>query len=300
MSAGRKVRVWIVVLALLLVLVLVTAGHSESAKKSTPTGPSRPNIVFLLTDDLDVPEMAYMPHVKQLLADQGVTFNRFYVSVSLCCPSRTSILRGQYSHNTGVLSNGSGNGGFETAYRLGIERSTVGTWLQKAGYRTAYIGKYLNAYPDTVSDTYVPPGWNEFDSAVAGDPYTEYNYTLNENHHLHRYGGAPSDYGTTVYVNKAERFIRSDEAQTVLRVPERLRATRAGNARPAGPEPVPGRESAPHPRVRPARRDRQAPLAPRPQAAALPGAVDHGRALPAAHPVAPGRRPWRRQPSSTR
>ena len=169
----------------------------------------RPNIVFLLTDDLARSDMAYMPNVRRLLTDRGVTFSNYFISDALCCPSRSSILRGQYAHNTGVESNGDLNGGFETAYRLGIEKSTIGTWLHAAGYRTAYIGKYLNKYPDTAAQTYVPPGWDEFDSAVAGNPYSEYDYTLNENQHLVRYGGQPSDYGTTVYLGKAQRFIRA-------------------------------------------------------------------------------------------
>ena len=199
-----------------LMSMLGLAACSSGTPKTTPKPHPRPvlasaqhpNIVFLLTDDLDTSEMAYMPNVKRLLTDEGVSFSHYYISVSLCCPSRTTLLRGQYSHNTGVLSNGSGNGGFETADRLGIENSTIGTWLHNTGYRTAYIGKYLNAYPDSVSNTYVPPGWDEFDSASIGDPYTEYNYTLNENGHLVHFGGAPSDYGTDVYLNKAASFIK--------------------------------------------------------------------------------------------
>jgi arylsulfatase A-like enzyme len=204
-------RKWWVAIA---ALGLLTAGCSFGQTHASAQSPGRhPNIVFLLTDDLDMQEVAYMPHVRQLLTDEGVSFSHFYVSVSLCCPSRSSILRGQYSHNTGVLSNGGVNGGFETAYRLGIERSTVGTWLQKAGYRTAYIGKYLNAYPDTAKMTYEPPGWNEFDSAAAGDPYTEYNYTLNQNGHLVSYGSKNKDYGTTVYVGMADKFIRREKGK---------------------------------------------------------------------------------------
>jgi arylsulfatase A-like enzyme len=198
-------------MAALAALMLLTSGCSFGVSHtSTALSEPRPNIVFLLTDDLDMHEVAYMPNVRRLLTDQGVSFSHFYVSVSLCCPSRSSILRGQYSHNTGVLTNGGDNGGFETAHRLGLERSTIGTWMQAAGYKTAYIGKYLNAYPDTVSETYVPPGWNEFDSAAAGDPYTEYNYTLNENGHLVKYGDTPRDYGTNVYVGMAEKFIHRE------------------------------------------------------------------------------------------
>ena len=196
----------------MLVLLALAAGCSSgSGSSSAPTTAgvaTRPNILFVLTDDLDLREIAEMPFLKAAMIDQGVSFTNDFVSVSLCCPSRTTTLRGQYSHNTGVETNGGVNGGFETAHRLGLESSTVGTWLQSAGYRTALIGKYLNGYPDTVSRTYVPPGWNEFDSASAGNPYSEYNYTLNENGRLVHYGSAPSDYGTDVYVNKASAFIR--------------------------------------------------------------------------------------------
>jgi arylsulfatase A-like enzyme len=203
----RSIAAAVIALVLVVGAAVVVLDHSHSPRPMS--SPSHPNIVFLLTDDLDVSEMAYMPHVRQLLRDEGVTFDRYYVSVSLCCPSRSSILRGQYSHNTGVETNGSANGGFETAHRLGIERSTIGTWMHDAGYRTAYIGKYLNAYPASVADTYVPPGWDEFASASRGDPYTEYDYTLNENGHLVHHGHAKADYGTDVYIAKAKQFIES-------------------------------------------------------------------------------------------
>jgi arylsulfatase A-like enzyme len=166
-------------------------------------------VLFILTDDLDLGEIAQMPNLQSMMVRQGVSFSNYFASVSLCCPSRTTTLRGQYSHNTGVETNGGINGGFETAHRLGLEQSTIGTWLQADGYRTALIGKYLNGYPDTVAKTYVPPGWNEFASAAKGNPYSQYNYTLNVNGKLVRYGSAPSDYGTYVYVKRTQDFITS-------------------------------------------------------------------------------------------
>lgn len=167
----------------------------------------KPSILFILTDDLDMGEVAYMPILQQQLIQKGVTFTNNLVNTPLCCPSRTSILRGQYSHNTGVQTNQGTNGGFATAHSNGLEASTVATWLQDAGYRTALIGKYLNGYPKTTSNTYVPPGWTEFYSPVKGTPYSQYNYTLNENGHLVSYGDAPRDYGTKVYVKKAQEFM---------------------------------------------------------------------------------------------
>jgi N-acetylglucosamine-6-sulfatase len=148
-----------------------------------------------------------MPGVKQSITDHGLRFTRAMVSVSLCCPSRTTILRGQYAHDSGVLTNGGTNGGFETAYRYGDERSTIATWLKARGYATALIGKYLNGFPNTAGLRYVPPGWTDFVSPVAGQPYTQYDYTLSVNGHFEHHGHRPSDYGTSVYLRHARRFI---------------------------------------------------------------------------------------------
>jgi arylsulfatase A-like enzyme len=187
----------------LLLSVAVVGGPTSELHAAS----SKPNILFVLTDDLDLGEMAQMPTVHRLLAEHGATFEKYFVSVSLCCPSRATTLRGQYAHNTGVETNGGINGGFATAYRTGIESSTVATWLQRAGYRTALIGKYLNGYPNTANVRYIPPGWDEWDSSVEGNPYSEYDYTLNENGNLVHYRDRPQDYGTTVYLRKAEDFM---------------------------------------------------------------------------------------------
>src|SRR5204863_5413593 len=135
--------------ALALIVVL-------TAEATLPTLPAsaaaHPNVLFILTDDLDLAEIAFMPKLKSLLIDQGATFDNYFASVSLCCPSRSTTLRGQYSHNTGVLTNGGGNGGFELAYTRGIEQSTIATWLKSGGYRAGLFGKYLNGYPHTAPD----------------------------------------------------------------------------------------------------------------------------------------------------
>jgi arylsulfatase A-like enzyme len=150
-----------------------------------------------------------MPGVQRVVERPGMRFTRAMVSVSLCCPSRTTILRGQYAHNTGVETNGGTNGGFEAAYRFGVERSTVATWLHRAGYRTGLIGKYLNGFPNTATETYRPPGWDEWVTPVAGNPYNEYGYRLDVNGRLVDHGFTPADYGTTVYLRHARRFIAS-------------------------------------------------------------------------------------------
>ncbi len=170
--------------------------------------PEKPNIIFILTDDMDAKLVDAMPKLKSLLADQGVTFSNHFVSFSLCCPSRASILRGQYAHNTQILGNMPPAGGYEKFHMLGEESSTAATWLQAAGYKTMYVGKYLNGYPGNAGRTFVPLGWNEWYSAVAGSPYDAYGYTLNENGKLVSYGNAPADYGTDVYAKKTIDFMQ--------------------------------------------------------------------------------------------
>ncbi len=166
-----------------------------------------PNILFILTDDLDTASLEYMPQVKSLLMDGGSSFSNYFVNNSLCCPSRATILRGQYAHNTGVLTNNKADGSFVVLYKRNLEESTIATWLKQKSYRTAFIGKYLNLYPYTSKMNYVPPGWNEWDSPVHGSAYVQYDYTVNENGKLVHYGNQPEDYGTDVYTNKAKQFI---------------------------------------------------------------------------------------------
>ena len=95
-----------------------------------------------MTDDQTVESMRVMPNVKTLIADQGVTFDNSFVSYSLCCPSRSTFLTGQYAHNHGVWGNAAPNGGY---YKLD-STNTLPVWLQRAGYQTILLGKYLNQY----------------------------------------------------------------------------------------------------------------------------------------------------------
>jgi arylsulfatase A-like enzyme len=155
-----------------------------------------------------------MPRLKSLLADEGTSFANHFLSISLCCPSRVAILRGQYAHNTHIFGNGPPDGGFQVFHDEGGERSTVATWLKAAGYRTALMGKYLNGYPSGAPDDWVPPGFSEWQSPNGGDPYSEFDYTLNENGFAVSYGHAAGEYMVDVLARKAERFIRETTALT--------------------------------------------------------------------------------------
>ena len=58
----------------------------------------KPNFVFNLTDDMRKDDLKYMPKTRALLTTQGMQFQNAYVSNPLCCPSRATIMRGQYAH----------------------------------------------------------------------------------------------------------------------------------------------------------------------------------------------------------
>ena len=87
-----------------------------------------------------------MPHTFAEIVDHGTTFTNYYDATPLCCPARAGVLTGQYGHNNGVLSNKPGYGD------LAGNENMLPVWLQRAGYKTAIVGKYLNGYENAVDD----------------------------------------------------------------------------------------------------------------------------------------------------
>ena len=150
-----------------------------------------------------------MAHVRSMQR-HGANFTRYTVTDSLCCPSRSSIFTGRYPHSTGVFTNKAPDGGFGV-FHAKDEQDTFATSLQAAGYRTGFMGKYLNGYtPKGLVDgkhRYIPPGWNTW--AVAGNGYPEFNYTLNVDGKLVHYGVRPQDYLTDVISRRGRAFITS-------------------------------------------------------------------------------------------
>ncbi|WP_165975623.1 sulfatase family protein [Actinomadura rubrisoli] len=197
------------VLCLIAALGGCSGGKRSGGASPTANAEKKPNIVFVLTDDLSWNLVAHMPQVRQM-QQGGLTFDNFFVADSLCCTSRATIFTGRYPHNTGVRTNFPPDGGYGVFKARGGEQTAFAPELQKAGYSTALFGKYLNGYQpgDTQggSKPYVPPGWNEW--YVTGNGYPEYDYNLNENGRLVRYGHAPQDYLTDVLSTKATGFVQ--------------------------------------------------------------------------------------------
>jgi arylsulfatase A-like enzyme len=190
--------------------VAEVAARSTSASVGPVAGASlgRPNIILILTDDQrwDTVGLEHsrdgttpvMQHVVSELADSGVTFPNGFVTTALCCPSRTSILTGQYSHNTGIHTNGGSDGGFANF----DDTQTIGIWLRDAGYRTGFVGKYLNGY--ATGAPCVPPGWDEWHVFVQ---VKFYDYDFDDNGVITHYGTDPADYSQNILTQRALQFI---------------------------------------------------------------------------------------------
>jgi N-acetylglucosamine-6-sulfatase len=192
-------------------------GPTNSMRKAkAQSAPAQPNIVFILTDDMRKDDLKYMPKTKALLQSAGMSFENAFVSNALCCPSRSTIMRGQYSHNTGVWSNSSTDsssttsGGWQTYQQNGNEADNVATRLQGAGYRTAFFGKYLNGYTGT---TYRPPGWDRWFGAFTAGDLHYFNYDVNDQGTITHYGTSDSDYSTDVISRQADAFISNSASQ---------------------------------------------------------------------------------------
>jgi len=219
MPRGQRHRRGLGMAGAFIALSVVLAQPIPTATADRPTGPpvgrpsskaAQPNIVLILTDDQRWDTLWAMPNVQSELMAQGVTFDDAFVTNSLCCPSRTTILTGKYSHGTGVYDNAGHYGGFKSFHGDG---STIATWLHGAGYHTGLVGKYLNEY----NNLYIPPGWDRwvaFSNALNGGAYE--NYTLNEDGVPVTYGDTAADYSTDVLASTADSFIRDTPAAQPL------------------------------------------------------------------------------------
>jgi N-acetylglucosamine-6-sulfatase len=180
-----------------ILAMLMTSSLSELA------GVSKPNILFVVTDDQDAKSVARMPELQAGVADEGATFSNARVTTNQCCPSRATILRGQYAHNHQVWDNGGPNGGFDKFRSEGLESSTIATWLDGAGYDTGYVGKYFNGYDGT---RYVPPGWDKWWTRLGGNSGDSYEINANgEIKSLDRSEVLDTDF----YAHTAQRFVES-------------------------------------------------------------------------------------------
>lgn len=188
-------------------LVLTGADDARPASLGALTR-TNPDVVIILTDDQRTDTLLSMPVVRQLLVDRGTRFTNAHVPNSLCCPSRSTLLTGLYSHDTGVWANGGPDGGWPAFVRYGNEKRTIALTLQRAGYRTGLVGKYLNAYGHYAPANYHTIGWSEFEPfRVVNLSGAYYNYRIGNSPKFH--GRGTSNYSTDVLARRAVNFIWS-------------------------------------------------------------------------------------------
>lgn len=155
----------------------------------------KPNVVLVVTDDQTLDQIKHaMPYLNG--HDDWVTFDNASLNTSLCCPSRATILSGQYSHHTGIE--------YLEGWKF-RDGSTLATWLQDAGYTTGLYGKYLNSWLKGRPENDIPPGWDEWHSFIRS---AYYDYDVNDNGTITHHGHRPDDYSTEVLADKASDFIR--------------------------------------------------------------------------------------------
>jgi N-acetylglucosamine-6-sulfatase len=178
----RKLPALAVVLALTLSALPATAG----ARPATAARDGRPNILVVMTDDQSAADVAQMPNVRRLLAAQGTTFTNAVDSFPLCCPSRATFITGQYAHNHGVVGNFYPYGW----YGMKDRRNILPAWLDRSGYHTALIGKWLNGYGARDAHGEVPAGFDVWRGLLDVSAYDYFNFVMNVNGRLKTWGDA--------------------------------------------------------------------------------------------------------------
>ncbi|MDP8923924.1 MAG: sulfatase [Chloroflexota bacterium] len=170
---------------------------------------ARPNFVLIVADDMRYDDVEVMPTLRSL-AQRGVSFERAFATTPLCCPSRASLLTGQYARYHGVRANEPPSGGFD----LFDDRSTLATWLHGGGVRTGLVGRYLNEY----RSLYRPPGWDYWfaiwDSSEDRGLY--YRYYANHNGDDEFYGSSSEHYLSRVLTRRALQFLRGEPERPFL------------------------------------------------------------------------------------
>jgi N-acetylglucosamine-6-sulfatase len=180
----RRAAIRVLPIACVLVaLALPVAAHARPASADKD---GRPNILVVMTDDQAKADVAHMPNVQRLLARRGTTFADAIDSFPLCCPSRATFITGQYAHNHGVAGNFYPFGWYGMKHRSNI----LPAWLQKAGYRTALIGKWLNGYGARDAHGEVPAGFDTWRGLLDVSAYDYYNFVMNQNGKLKTWGDA--------------------------------------------------------------------------------------------------------------
>lgn len=201
---NHKFAALVIAIVGLLIATLPSAGSVHEAS-AVSINDKRPNVVYILVDDMSADDLKYMPTTRRLIRNSGKRYTNAISQHPLCCPARAGILTGQYAQNNHVQHNKGPHGG----YKVFDPSSTLATWLTEDGYQTALHGKYLNLYnqrlPDDPAARRPEPGWTVWDPLVRG----VYDFKQFEFFNGDRYG-TPAD-GDYVTTRMTERSVHTIE-----------------------------------------------------------------------------------------
>lgn len=167
----------------------------------------RPDIVVIYLDDVAPHDgrlwndPARTPTLAQLFAQRGISFTNAIAETPLCSPGRAGLLTGRHTVNHHIDAN------IVAPFDPSV---TLGTELQGAGYRTAYVGKYLNDLRDSVPQDQLEryaTGWDVFDIIYANNG-RYFGYDLWTRQGVERYGHGEGDHSTDVAREHVTRALR--------------------------------------------------------------------------------------------
>ncbi len=183
--------------AVAITVLLTIAG---CARQATAPAAGKPNVLFILLDDLRWDTLGYAGHPNlrtpniDRIANEGVNFRNAFSTTSLCSPSRASLLSGLYAHRHGVTNN-------FTEFPAGIDSFPKA--LQRAGYTTAYVGKYHMGE----NNDEPRPGFDYFVTHKGQGKYYDNDFNFNR-----QKSELVKGYYTTVVTDIALEWLRRDHA----------------------------------------------------------------------------------------
>ena len=177
------------------------------AQEGTPDPEEPTNVVLITADDMRAGDLRWMPKTRALFSRSGTSFTDSISPHPLCCPARAQLLTGQFAQNNGVRSNHFPSGG----YYAFDSRNSLPLWLQDAGYKTMFTGKYLNQYGKYGDPREIPPGWDRW---VAGAARVSdyFSYVINDDGKLsQRIGTSQTELITDLNDRAIPRLARGDK-----------------------------------------------------------------------------------------
>ncbi len=189
-----RARAALLAAALLATAVVAGAPDHTLVARAAATQSARPNVVVFMADDMRYDDLVFMPKLRKLVGRTGIEFENSFSPYPLCCPARASFLTGRAAHNHHVYWHDApyGFGAFD-------DSDTIATAMSRAGYRTGFLGKYLNGFGTQRSRVtgeksihYVPRGWDQWRAAVErpkgaswrGGTYQFFNTAYSVNGHV--------------------------------------------------------------------------------------------------------------------